>query len=122
MDRQSGVVRFNNGVGHFGRGDNGEGFHDSIRIFFSDLGDQEGTHTRSGTTTQGVGDLETLEAVASFSFFSNHIQDGVDEFSTFGIVTFGPIVTSSGLTENEVIRSEKLSERSGSNGIHGSGF
>ena len=122
MDRQSGVVRFNDGIRHFRGRDDGEGFHDSIGIFFSDLGDQEGTHTRSGTTTQGVGDLETLEAVATFSFFSDDIEDGVDEFGTFSVMTFGPVVTSTSLSEHEVVGSEKLSERSGSDGVHGSGF
>jgi hypothetical protein len=60
MDRQSSVVGFNDGIRHFRRGDNGESFHDSVGIFFSDFGNQEGTHTRSGTTTQRVSDLETL--------------------------------------------------------------
>jgi hypothetical protein len=69
-----------------------------------------------------VSDLETLEAVASFSFFSDDIEYGVDEFSTFSVVTLGPVVTSSGLTENEVVWSEELSEWSGSDGIHGSRF
>jgi len=53
-----------------------------------------------------VDQLETLKAITTFSFFSDNIQDGVNQFSTFGVVTFGPIVTSSGLTEDEVIRSE----------------
>lgn len=35
MDGESCVVRFNNSVRNFGRRDNGEGLHDSIRIFFS---------------------------------------------------------------------------------------
>jgi len=122
MDRQSGVVRFNDGIRHFGGWDNGECFHDSIRIFFSDFGDQEGTHTGTSSSSQRVGDLETLEAVASFSFFSNDIQNRVDKFSSFSVVTLGPIVTSTSLTEDEVIRSEKLSERSGSDGVHSSGF
>jgi hypothetical protein len=122
MDRQGGVVRFNDGVRHLGGGDNGEGFHDSVRVFFSDLGDQEGTHTRSGTTTQRVGDLESLEAVASFGFLSHDVQDGVDEFGTFGVMSLGPVVTGTGLSENEVVRSEELSERSSSHGVHGSGF
>jgi len=39
MDGEGGVVRFYDGIGYFGRGDNGESFHDSIGIFFSDFGD-----------------------------------------------------------------------------------
>ena len=52
------VVRLNDGVRHLRRGNNGEGGHHTIRVFFPDLRDQEGTHARTGTTTQRVGDLE----------------------------------------------------------------
>jgi len=122
MNGEGGVVGFNDGIRNFGGGNDGEGFHDSIGVFFSDFGDQKSSHTRSSTTSEGVGDLESLKTITSFSFFSDDIENGVDEFSTFGVVTFGPIVTSSGLSENEVIRSEELTERSGSNGIHSTGF
>jgi hypothetical protein len=60
MDGEGGVVRFNDGIRDLGGWEDGEGFHDSVGVFFSDFGDQEGTHTRSGTTSQRVGDLETL--------------------------------------------------------------
>ena len=45
MDREGGVVRLNNGVRDLGGRDNGEGLHDSVRIFFSDLRDEEGSHS-----------------------------------------------------------------------------
>lgn len=119
MDGEGSVVGLNDCVRHLGRGDDGEGFHDSIGVFFSDLGDEEGSHTRTGTTTQRVGDLESLEAIATFSFLSNNIENGVDEFSTFGVMTLGPVVTGTGLSENEVVGSEELTERSSSDGVHG---
>merc|ERR1712159_754818 len=122
MDGKGGVVRFNDGIRDLGGGEDGEGFHNSVGVFFSDLGDQKGTHTRTGTTTQRVGDLETLEAVTTFSFLSDDIQDGVDEFSTFSVVTLGPVVTSTSLAENEVVGSEELSEGTSSDGVHGSGL
>ena len=37
-------------------------------------------------------------------------------------MTLGPVVTSSGLTEDEVIRSEELTERTRTDGIHGTRF
>jgi hypothetical protein len=118
MDGEGSVVGFNDGIGDLGGGEDGEGFHDSVGVFFSDLGDKEGTHTRTGTTSQRVGDLEALEAVATFSFFSDDVEDRVNEFSTFSVVTLGPVVNSSGLTEDEVIRSEELTERTSSDGVH----
>jgi len=122
MDGEGGVVRLNNGIGDLGRGHDGEGAHHSVGVFFSDLGDEECSHTGSGTTTERVGDLETLEAIATFGFFTDNIEDGVDEFSTFGVVTLGPVVTGTGLSEDEVIGSEELTERSGTDGVHGSGL
>jgi len=122
MDGKGGVVWFDNGIRDLWRWEDGESFHDSVWIFLSDLGDKEGTHTRSGTTTEGVGDLETLETITTFSFFSDNVEDGVDEFSTFSVMTFGPVVTSSSLSENEVIGSEELTEWSSSDGVHCSWF
>jgi proteasome assembly chaperone (PAC2) family protein len=66
-----------------------------------------------------VGDLITLEAIATFGFFSNDVEDGVDEFSTFGVVTLGPVVTGTGLSEDEVVGSEELTEWAGTDGVHG---
>jgi hypothetical protein len=37
-------------------------------------------------------------------------------------MSFGPVITGSGLSEDEVVGSEELTERSSSNGIHGTGF
>ena len=37
-------------------------------------------------------------------------------------MSLGPVVSGSSLTEDEVVGSEQLSERSGSDGVHGSGF
>jgi len=122
MDREGGVVGLNDGVRHLGGRHDGEGDHLSIGVLLSDLGDEEGSHTGSSTTTEGVGNLESLEAVATFSFLSDNIEDRVDEFGSLSVVTLGPVVTGSGLSEDEVVWSEELSEWSGSDGVHGAGF
>jgi hypothetical protein len=69
-----------------------------------------------------VSELKTLEAITRFRFFSDDIQNTVDELSTFGVVTFGPVVTGTGLAEDEVVWSEDLSEWSGSDRVHGTWF
>jgi hypothetical protein len=66
-----------------------------------------------------VGNLETLEAIATFGFLSDDIEDGVDKFGTLGVMTLGPVVTGTGLTEDEVVWSEELTEWSSSDGVHG---
>ena len=119
MDGKGGVVWLDDGIRDLWGRHDGESGHDSIWVLFSDLGDEEGSHTGSGTTTEGVGDLETLEAIATFGFLSDNIKDGVDKLSTLGVVTLGPVVTGTSLSENEVVWSEELTEWSSSDGVHG---
>ena len=69
-----------------------------------------------------MGDLESLKDITSFTFLSDALHDGIDEFGTFGVVTFGPVVSGSALSENEIVGTEKRSVRSGSDGIHGTGL
>ena len=120
VDGEGGVVWLDDGVRDLWRWEDGEGFHDSIWVFLSDLGDQKGSHTRTGSTTEGVADLEALKAVTALSLLSDDVEDGVNELGTLSVVTLGPVVSGSGLTEDEVVRSEELTERSGSNRVHGS--
>jgi len=120
MDGEGGVVWLNDGIGHLWGWHDGESGHDSVWVLFSDLGDEEGSHTGSGTTTEGVGNLETLKAIATLSFLSDNIEDGVDELGSLGVMTLGPVVTGTGLSEDEVIWSEELTEWSSSDGVHGS--
>lgn len=159
VDREGGVVRLNNGVGdliegkgisadqvcrlseaHLGGRNNGESSHHSVWEFLSNLGDQERTHTGTGTTTERVGDLETLEAVDSFGFLSDNVENRVDEFGTFGVMTLGPVVTGSGLTKDavvscqcgsvihpsnansQVVGPEQAAQRTSLDAVHGSGF
>merc|ERR1739838_1231957 len=57
MDREGGVVRLNDGIRDLGGRHDGEGDHLSVGVLLSDLGDEEGSHTGSGTTTERVGNL-----------------------------------------------------------------
>jgi len=71
---------------HLGRRHNGERAHHTVGIFFTDLRDQEGAHTGASATTERVGDLESLKAVASLCLLSDDIEYGVDEFSALSVV------------------------------------
>jgi hypothetical protein len=122
MHGEGGVVGLNDGVGHLGGGDDGEGAHHAVGVLLTDLGDQEGAHAGTGSTTEGVADLETLEAIAGLGLLADNVEDGVDELSTLGVVTLGPVVTGSGLTEDEVVGAEDLAVRAGADGVHGSGL
>jgi len=122
VDGEGGVVWFDDGVGHLWRWDNGEGVHDSVWVFLSDLGDQKCTEARAGAATEGVCELETLEAIAAFGFLSDDIEDRVDEFGTFCVMTLGPVVTGTRLSEDKVIWTEDLAEWTRSDGVHGTWF
>merc|ERR1712156_1052725 len=119
VDGQGGVVGLNNCVGYLGGWDNGECVHDPVGVFLTDLGDEEGSHSGSGATTEGVCELESLEAIASLSFLSDDIEDGVDELGTFCVVSLSPVVAGTRLSKDEVVWSEDLSERSGADRVHG---
>merc|ERR1711881_192489 len=117
-----GVVGLDNGVGHLGGWEHREGKHDPVGVFLTDLGDQQSTHARASSAAHGVGDLETLEAIAGLGFLAHDIQNGVNELSSLGVVALGPVVTSTSLSENEVIGTEELTERSRADRVHGTGL
>lgn len=122
VDGEGTVVGFNDSIGNLGRGDDGESGQDTVWILFTELGEHQGTHTGTGTTTEGVAELEALEAITGLSFFADGVENGIDEFSAFGIITLGPVVTSSGLTEDKVVGTEELAEWAGTDRIHGTGL
>merc|ERR1719191_392411 len=119
---KSGVVRLNDGVRHLGGWEHREGKHNPVGVYLTDLGDKQSTHARAGSTTHGVGDLEALEAITRLRLFADDIQHRVDQLSSFGVVALGPVVASTSLTENEVVRTEQLSERTRADGVHGTGL
>lgn len=60
-----------------------------------------------------------MEAITSFSLTANDIENLVDELSPLGVMTLCPVVSSTGLTEDEVVRAKELTDRSSTNSIHG---
>ena len=119
MHGERSVVRLNHGVGHLGGREDRERKHDSVGVLLTDLGDEKSSHTGSRTSSHGVGDLESLKAVARLGLLSDDIQNGVNELGTLGVMSFGPVISGSGLSEYKVIGTEELSERSRSYGVHG---
>ena len=105
---------------HLGGREDREGKHDPVGVLLADLGDEEGSHAGACAATEGVGDLEALEAVAGLGLLADDVEDGVDELRTLGVVALGPVVTGSGLAEHEVVRAEELAEGAGADGVHGS--
>jgi hypothetical protein len=69
-----------------------------------------------------VRDLETLEAVAAFSLATDNVEDLINKLGTLSVMTLGPVVASTGLTENEVVGTEELAEGTGTDGVHCAGL
>jgi hypothetical protein len=79
VNGESGIIGFNNGIRNLGRRNNGESGHHAVWELLTNLGDQKRTHTSTCSTTERVGDLEALEAVAALSFTSNDIKNLVNK-------------------------------------------
>mmetsp|Transcript_6982 Transcript_6982/g.11591 ORF Transcript_6982/g.11591 Transcript_6982/m.11591 type:complete len:399 (-) Transcript_6982:117-1313(-) len=119
VDGESSVVRLNNSVRDLWGGNDTISAHDTIRVLLADLRNEKGSHTRTSSSSHGVRDLETLKHITRFGLLSDNIHDGINELSSLSVVTLGPVISSSRLSENKVIRAEELSERSRTDGIHG---
>jgi len=78
MDGEGGVVRLNNCVRNLGGRYDGESGHDPVGVFLTDLGDQECSHTGSGTASKRVSQLESLKAITALSFLPDYVQNRVD--------------------------------------------
>ena len=122
VDGEGGVVGLDNGVGDLGGGHNGEGGHHAVGELLADLGDQKRTHTGTSTSTEGVGDLETLEAVAALGLAADDVENLVNKLGALSVMALCPVVTSTRLAKDEVVGAEKLSERSSADGIHRTGL
>jgi hypothetical protein len=69
-----------------------------------------------------MGNLETLKAIGTLSLLADDIKNGIHELSTLSVVSFGPVVASTALTEDKVVRAEKITKGTRSNRIHGARF
>lgn len=100
------------------RRNNRESSHHSVGEFLSDLGDQKCTHTRSSsslemeqgyqhidsanllgqssfqTYSQGVSELETLEAITTLDLLPDDIENRVYKLGSFSVMSLRPIVSS----------------------------
>merc|ERR1711939_1045494 len=119
VNGEGGVVWLDNGIGHLRGWHDGEGEHHAVWVLLTDLGDEESSHTGTGTTTEGVAELETLEAVTGLGLLAHDVEDGVDELGTLSVVTLGPVITGTSLSEDEVIWTEELTEWTSADGVHG---
>ena len=118
VDRESGVVWLDNGIRDLWRWHDGESGHHTVWELLADLADEKRTHTGTGTTTERVGDLETLKAVTSLSLATDDIENLVNELGTLSVVTLCPVVSGTRLAKDEVVWTEELTEWTSTDSVH----
>jgi len=122
VSRQDGVVWFNDGSGDLGRRIDSETELGLLAVIDGESFEEEGSETRSGTTTDGVEDHEALETGTVISKLSDSVECKVDDFFTNGIMTSGEVVGSIFFTGDKLFRMEELSVGTSSYFINDSGF
>jgi hypothetical protein len=65
---------------------------------------------------------QTLQAVTALRLLPDDIENRVNEFGAFSVMTFGPVVSSSGLSKHKVIRPKDLAIRPRPHTVHGPGL
>ena len=108
---EGGVVGLDDGVGHLGGGEDRESAHHAVGVLLADLGDEKSSHAGASSSTERVGDLEALKAVARLGLLADNVEHGVNELGAFGVVALGPVVSGTRLAEHEVVGAEDLPER-----------
>ena len=87
MGGKDGVVGLDDGVGHRRRGVYGELELGLLAIVGRETLEDEGTETRTSSTTEGVEDEEALETRAVVGNVADLVEDLVNELLADGVVT-----------------------------------
>jgi hypothetical protein len=122
VSAENGVVGLNNSGGDLRRGVDGELDLGLLAVVNGETFKEEGTETRTSTTTEGVEDHKALKTSAVISKLSDSVQYKVNNFLANGVVTTGIVVGSIFLAGDELFRVEELAVGTSSNFIDDSGF
>merc|ERR1719197_799183 len=122
VEREHCIVRLYNCIRDLWRRNDRERLHDTIGILFTDFGNQQGAHACTRSTSKRMAELKTLKAVTSLSLLADDIEHGVYELSALCIMSLCPVVACASLAKHEIIRAEKLAERTSANAVHRTGL
>mmetsp|Transcript_12132 Transcript_12132/g.36829 ORF Transcript_12132/g.36829 Transcript_12132/m.36829 type:complete len:504 (-) Transcript_12132:8-1519(-) len=104
---QGGVVGLHHHVRDLWRREDGVGHHDAVGVLLTQLGQQEGSHARPRAASDGVHELESLEAVAVFDLLAGDVQGLIDQLGPLGVVALGPVVAGAGGSADGGVRLEE---------------
>jgi len=106
---KDGVVWFNNGSGDLWGWVDGETELGFLTIINGKSLEEERSESRSGTSTNGVEDEETLETSALIGELSDSIEAEINDFFTNGVMSSGEVVGSIFFTGDKLLWMEELS-------------
>ena len=118
VGRKDGVVWLNNSGGNLWGWVDGESKLGFLSVVDGKSLEEEGSESRSSSTTNRVEDEETLKSGTLVSQFSDSVEAEIDDFFTNGVVTSGEVVGSILLSRDELLWVEELSVGSGSDFVN----
>merc|ERR1712070_912466 len=111
---EDGVVWLNNGSGDLWGWVDGESELGFFTVIDGKSLEKEGSESRSGTSTDGVEDEETLETSALIGELSDSVEAEINDFLTNGVMSSGEVVGSIFFSWDELLWMEELSVGSSS--------
>ena len=106
---EHGVVWLNNGGGNLWGWVDGESELGFLTVIDGKSLEEERSESRSGTSTDGVENEETLETSALIGKLSDSIKAEINNLLTNGVMSSGEVVGSVFLSGNELLWMEELS-------------
>ena len=117
MNRQGGIIGFNDGVWHFRGRNNAKRVHNTVGVFLTDLWNQKSPHSWACATSERVCELKSLQTITAFRFFSNNVKYRIYELGAFCVMAFRPVITSTALSCIVKTKKKKETQRAISSGF-----
>jgi len=118
VGREDGVIWLNNSGGNLWGWVDSESELGFLSVVDGKSLEEEGSESRSSSTTNGVEDEESLKSGTLVSKLSDSVEAEIDDFFTNGVVTSGEVVSGILLSRDELLWVEELSVGSGSDFVN----
>merc|ERR1719210_1063097 len=108
MGGEDGIVGLDHSGGNLGSGVDSELQLGLLAVVYGETLHQQGGESRSGTTTEGVEEEESLETSTLIGQLPDPVKDEIDDLLTDGVVTTGVVVGGILLTGDQLLGVEQL--------------
>mmetsp|Transcript_9318 Transcript_9318/g.13469 ORF Transcript_9318/g.13469 Transcript_9318/m.13469 type:complete len:265 (-) Transcript_9318:109-903(-) len=117
VSREHSIVRLNNGGRDLRRGSHGEAHLGLAAEVNGETLEKKRSETRSGSSSSGMEDKESLKGVTVVTHLTDLINDSVDDILSNGVVTTGVVIGGILLSTDDRLRVVELTVVSGTDGI-----